>query len=95
MAYTYPFKGADEQTKRTVWEKGTVISQFDPALWRRDICGNAMKYSEHGNTNSEYGWELDHIKPIAKGGENTFDNLQPLQWQNNRTKADNYPWSCP
>jgi len=98
MPYKYPFKDANEQTKLAVWNKGRIIvengKQYDPAIWRWDICGNVMKYSEHGNTNSEHGWEIDHIKPTAKDGKTTLDNLQPLHWTNNRKKGDNYPWSC-
>lgn len=100
MAYSYPFTSTDEQTKRTVWEKGKIVPDKDgkhwsPDEWRYDICGRPINYSEHGNTNSDTGWEIDHIKPTAKGGENTFENLQPLQWENNRIKSDNHPWSCP
>lgn len=100
MAYSYPFKTTDEKTKQTVWAKGRTVPDkdghhWDPAIWRYDICGTPMKYSEHGNVKSKHGWEIDHIKPTAKGGANAFDNLQPLQWENNRTKGDNYPWSCP
>jgi 5-methylcytosine-specific restriction endonuclease McrA len=100
MAYIYPFKSTDEPTKLKVWAKGRIVQDhdgkhFDPKEWRYDMCGKPIKYSEHGNTNSSTGWEIDHIKPTAKGGPNTFDNLQPLQWENNRAKSDNYPWSCP
>lgn len=94
MAYQYPFKGTDEQTKLTVWKKGSPIDKYDSAIWRRDACGHAMKYSEHGNTESEFGWEIDHIKPSAKGGPNTFENLQPLFWETNRSKGDTFPWDC-
>jgi hypothetical protein len=33
---------------------------------------------------------------VAKGGSDDLANLQPLQWQNNRTKGDTWPqgWSC-
>ena len=50
-----------------------------------------MKYSEHGNTNSNNGWEIDHIKPSAKSGSDDLDNLQALQWENNHRKGDEYP----
>jgi len=52
------------------------------------------KYSDHGNTEAKYGWEIDHIKPLAMGGLDNIDNLQPLQWENNRKKGDTYPWNC-
>jgi 5-methylcytosine-specific restriction endonuclease McrA len=93
--YTYPFKSTDEQSKKLVWNKGRVIPDFDSEVWRWDKCGNVMKYSEHGNVNSENGWEIDHIKPTSLGGSNELSNLQPLQWENNRSKGDTYPWSCP
>ena len=100
MSYTYPFKDADEKLKLAVWAKGKKVPDKDgkhwnPAVWRYDICGKPIKYSEHGNTSKDTGWEIDHKKPTAKGGKGIIDNLQPLQWKNNRTKGDNYPWECP
>ncbi len=94
MLYQYPFKGAGELLKRVVWAKGREIPNYDPAVWRWDVCGNVMKYSEHGNTESEHGWEIDHVIPRAKDGKSTPDNLQPLNWKNNRRKGDTYPWRC-
>ena len=94
MSYKYPFHNAREDLKLAVWKKGLPIEGYDAAVWRRDICGTVMKYSEHGNTSSEHGWEIDHIKPTALGGKDTLDNLQPLQWENNRAKGDTYPWHC-
>lgn len=94
MPYYYPFSNADEPSKLLVWDKGRIIPKFDSALWRRDICGHAMKYEDHGDTGSQYGWEIDHIKPASKGGPDDIGNLQPLYWKTNRSKGDTFPWSC-
>jgi len=94
MAYIYPFKTVAEATKLAVWKKGQPIDGSDSAMWRRDKCGRNMKYTDHGDTNSSNGWEIDHIVPTSRGGKDLLDNLQPLQWENNREKSDTYPWNC-
>lgn len=90
---SYRYSNADEKLKRAVWSKGSPIEGYSPDEWRRDKCGHAMKYALHGSE-VEFGWEIDHIKPVAKGGSDELANLQPLFWRTNREKGDNYPWSC-
>ena len=58
---------------------------------RKDACGALMKKGYHGVTSQKMGWEVDHILPVAKDGIDVLSNLQPLQWENNRSKADDYP----
>ena len=93
MRYTYLYKDVEEQTKLNVWSKGKSIAGYDSKVWRHDMCGNVMKYVEYGEE-TNHGWEIDHIYPKSKGGNDDLSNLQPLQWLNNRKKADTYPWYC-
>lgn len=78
-----------------VWEKATEVKDVDSNLWRKDIAGAWISRKHYGNNYSEYGWEMDNIKPIINRGVQDssvkINNLQPLQWQNKESKADNYP----
>lgn len=88
-------QGFDQATINAVWEKGIPGAGYDPKVYRKDSCGVWMQKSEYGNTNSDYGWEIDHNKPVSAGGTDSLSNLQPLYWKNNRHKGDDWPdWTC-
>jgi len=65
-----------------------VVAGQDEKLWRKDRCGAWIGRQYHGKTESEYGWEIDHITSLDAGGRDELSNWQPLQWQNNRKKAE-------
>jgi len=83
---------ATEPTPLEVWAKGAPIPGFDPAIWRYDICGWPMRFSDYGNLESKFGWESDHILPESLGGSDGLHNRQPLHWENNAAKGDTFPW---
>ncbi|MDD2331206.1 MAG: HNH endonuclease signature motif containing protein [Candidatus Cloacimonetes bacterium] len=75
-----------------VWYKGTYDSGYGAMERRIDSYGIIIQRNRYGDTTSLYGWEIDHIIPLAEGGKDDITNLQPLQWINNRKKARIYPW---
>lgn len=81
---------SDDEIQK-VWNKAKIIEGEDESVYRQDYAGAWIKRDEYGNTESTLGWEIDHRKPVAKGGTDDLWNLDPLQWNNNRTKSDDYP----
>jgi 5-methylcytosine-specific restriction endonuclease McrA len=76
------------QQLQIIWNKGGIIPSIDPSIWRHDSYGHVIRWSDYG-LEVEHGWEVDHIKPKAKGGSDALSNLQPLHWKANRQKSDN------
>lgn len=82
----------DESIIEAVWGK-REIKPNSPSF-RKDTCGANMQRTKYGKT-EQFGWEIDHKKPVILGGTDDIDNLQSLQWENNRHKGDNFSnWSC-
>ncbi len=73
------------------WGKGKPIRGKNSDTWRKDEHGNKIRKGSYG-TQGEYGWELDHKNPKAKGGSDSNRNIQPLHWEENRKKSDQYPY---
>lgn len=94
IVYMYPFRWAPDSLVEHVWQKAKPVSGLDPKAWRQDWCGALICRTYHGDE-SNYGWEIDRIVPKAQGGTDDIENLQPLHWENNRHKGDDFPnWKC-
>jgi len=75
----------DQQTIISVWQKGKIIPGNNPNVFRQDSCGAWLRFSDYGNRQSKYGWEIDHI---TSGGPDYLSNLRPLHWRNNVEKSN-------
>ena len=72
------------------WENAHKIRCRHPDVYRKDY-GNIIYKSSYGKQ-SEMGWEIDHKHPKSKGGTDSSRNLQAVQWEENRSKSDKYPY---
>lgn len=71
--------GLSELARRLViWKKAHPDPQYDPAVFRKDDFGWWIKYDDYGKHSSDYGWEIDHIRPKSLGGSDHLSNLRPL-----------------
>jgi len=79
-------KPFDETIVEAVWCKAPISSEHPPL--RVDAYGALIWRGGYGNTNSRFGWEIGHKRPLSNGEGDALENLQPLQWENNRRNGD-------
>jgi len=51
-------------------------------------CDKKLAWGNYGNPNGKAGWEVDHSKPVSKGGSDHLNNLVPSCIPCNRNKGD-------
>jgi hypothetical protein len=73
-----------QETVSRVWEKARRVYGENPRRFRKDACGAWIAGAHYGNRQSEFGWVVVRANP---GGDDSPENLIPLQWQN-RIDAD-------
>jgi hypothetical protein len=72
------------QRKLAAWEKAAPIPGYDPVVVRIDCDGRIIFWSEYG-LRSDYGWQIDHIIPVALNGSDGLFNLRARHWLGNCT----------
>lgn len=67
----------NKEIMKRVWGKALPLLNDDPNRVRKDKCGAWIVFDEYGNRNSQFGWEIDHIIPISKGGTDEIETFSP------------------
>jgi HNH endonuclease len=83
-------KPFDKITVAQVWLRAQAVRGQDSRRIRADARGAWIAFAEFGRR-SPLGWEIDHVRPVARGGGDESVNLQALHWANNRSKGDDWP----
>ncbi len=63
--------------------------RFIEAKTKRVVHKRANYCCEWPGCNSKFGLEIDHIRPVSKGGKGNFENLQLLCRNHNAFKSNN------
>ncbi len=72
--------------KDKVWNLAKPVAGKSPAKYRRDPAGTVVYYDSYGSATA-MGWDIDHIKPVSRGGHDTVRNKQVLSTHINRSKG--------
>lgn len=88
-----------DQQIQEAWNHARVVEGYDQSRFRKDACGAWIIRDKYRDTDSLYGWVIDHVVPQSllreKGiSEPMIDNslnLRALQHENNESKSDDYP----
>lgn len=74
-----------------IWQTARAVEGMDAHMVRKDPCGAWIVRDKYGKPENEYGWEIDHIYPRIKGGDDNPQNLRAMHCANARSKGDSYP----
>lgn len=89
-----------EKSKRKARLRGATVENVDPFVvferdgWRCQLCGDPTPKEKRGTRDAKAP-ELDHIIPIARGGEHSYSNTQCACRTCNNLKRDNVDFEAP
>lgn len=75
---------------KAIYGEETVVKDcFGRLMYREDygVTSIIRRYQVTGRSDY-FGWTLDHILPLAKGGTSELNNLEPMHFENNQAKSD-------
>lgn len=76
--------------KDQVWNK-----TFGNRTEAYDYAGRKVKKSAYNSRDSQYGWNVDHIRPLSDGGKDVLCNAVACNIETNEEKSDTYPiWNA-
>lgn len=70
------------------WER-----EFGDAQEAEDFAGRKIIKRAYAQSNSRYGWNIDHIQPLSEGGKDNDENKQIVHINTNTQKADRITFS--
>ena len=76
-----------DRRKLVAWNHAALIPGRDGNEWRMDDYGCRIRFSDYGDRESDFGWEIDHIVPLARGGLDIDSNLRALYWAVNASRG--------
>jgi hypothetical protein len=80
LAGLFGLANSDDWRKSQVWANWPSTPGTE---MKRDCDGRWMRKEDHGDRNSQYGWEMDHIRPVALGGSDDLINMRPRHCSGN------------
>ncbi len=79
-----PYKKEYQQQK----ERGEHPLRMERQKARRAMDKNGKDENGNGKADSREGKDIDHIKPLSKGGSNNKNNLRVVSPSTNRSKKN-------
>ena len=80
------FMDLNKETANRLW-----VQQFGKRQKAMDFAGREIAKAAYNDRNSNFGWNVDHIFPLSRGGKTADHNLICCHILTNDEKADKFP----